>query len=418
VNRRTVRALLTAWFGLAVLLIVTPFIVTVLAIQWRSARAALDHHLQEDLEVAAQMLRREGLEIRWASDLPLDPGYDAGLQRWVEVFTPGHQRVFARGVAARDLVSAALPPPADRGYQTISTPAGARVRIHTAAVTIGGAFFTLRVARSEDEIRGEWLRLVALFGVGVPLAMLAAAGAGYVLSGRALKPIEESHDRLTRFTGDASHELRTPLTAIRSVGEVGLRTARSSYEYRETIGSMLEEVDRLTKLVDALLLLSRWDADRVPVSRAPVDLAELASEVTGQLAILGEERNVDVRFTATSPAMVNADRTSLRQALVNVIDNAIKYSPEDGSVDVVVSRAGGTCEVQVIDDGPGIHPDELERVFDRFYRVDKGRGREIEGVGLGLSIARRAVTANGGRISVHSDGSRGSRFILAFPALR
>jgi heavy metal sensor kinase len=459
VKRPPIRWLLTAWFGVSVLAIVTPFALALLWMQWRASVDALEHHLEEDLAVAAQLLRREpDGAVRWAIAADVDPGYDAGPQRWVEAFDLDGNLLFTRGVARRPGVQEVLPPAraADPAFSSGRTPAGARIRLHVATRDVDGAPYVLRVARTEDDIRADWRHLVRLFLFSIPVAVLMAAGLGYALAGRALAPLariteraraisaeqlsarlpvenphdelgelatvfnqtferlEDAFDRLRRFTADASHELRTPLTAIRSVGEVGLREARSPEAYREIIGSMLEEADRLTRLVNSLLLLSRWDAGQSPPHRAPVDLADVAADVVEQLGVLAEEKGITIRIVADGPAVVDGEASMLRQAVMNVLDNAIKYTAPGGVIDVGSRGSAESCELHVADCGPGIPSGELTRIFDRFHRVSRGRGRD-EGVGLGLAIARMAVEFSGGRIDVTSIEGTGTRFTLRFP---
>ncbi len=458
-KRSGLRTRLAAGFALAVLAVVTPYATAVLAVEWRTAIHALEHHLYEDLEVAAQLLRTRGGRLEWATGEGPDPGYDAGVQRWVEAFAPSGERLYARGVPRDPVVSAALPVPGERrGFAGMRTPAGAHVRLLMEERHVGGVPVILRVARSEDEIRGEWRTLAIIFLLTIPLAMVAAGGVGHVLAGRALAPmarmaerartitadrlherlpvenpndeigglavvfnktierLADAFERLKRFTADASHELRTPLTALRSVGEVGLRDRRTPEEYRDIIGSMLEEADRLTRLVDDLLALSRFDSGRVRLSPEAVDLGALASEVAGHLGVLAEEKGIDVRVRADGRSLALADRQTLRQAVINVLDNAIKYSPQGASVDIVAAPQDGRCTLTIADQGPGIAAEQQRRIFDRFYRVDQARTRDAEGTGLGLSIAQWAVVANRGEIAVESEEGLGSRFIITLPA--
>jgi heavy metal sensor kinase len=232
-----------------------------------------------------------------------------------------------------------------------------------------------------------------------------------------LMRLESSFQQMRRFTADASHELRTPLTAMRSVGEIGLRGRRDPYAYREVIGSMLEEVDRLSLLVDRLLTLSRADSGESILSRERVDLCELAEEVTMQLAVLAEEKQQSLTVEAGSPSHCIGDRMVLRQALLNLVDNAIKYSPDGGRIVVKVSTSGeGMAVLDVSDTGPGIPSDLRPRVFDRFYRADRSRSRENGGgTGLGLSIARWAVEVNGGQLTLESSEGPGATFRITLP---
>jgi heavy metal sensor kinase len=308
----------------------------------------------------------------------------------------------------------------------------------------------------EQRMEGQLREILVVLAGGLPLIVVLAGAGGYILARRALAPIdhlsadarritaerlherltvandrdeigrlaavindtlarlESSFDQLRRFTADASHELRTPLSVIRGIGEMGLRETRTPAEYKDAIGSMLEEVDRLTRLVDTLLRLSRGDAGTVRMSPEPLDLGDLARDVVSSLGILAEERQQRLTVTAPGGIRVAADRMALRDAITNVVDNAIKYAPRQSSIDVAVDRDGSCATVSISDEGPGIPPQHRDRIFDRFYRVDEGRSRVMGGTGLGLAIARWAVEANGGRISVESAG-RGSVFRIVLP---
>jgi signal transduction histidine kinase len=203
---------------------------------------------------------------------------------------------------------------------------------------------------------------------------------------------------------------------LRGIGESELREARTTAEYKDAIGSMLEEVDRLTKLVETLLRLSQADAGTIPVERERVDLGELVRDVVSSLAILAEERRQQLSVDAAGGRIsVLADRLMLREAIANVVDNAIKYGGEASAVDVRVRAAGGHATLAVTDSGPGIAAEHRDRVFDRFYRVDEGRSRDAGGTGLGLSIAKWAIEANGGRISVDAATGGGSVFTIVLP---
>jgi signal transduction histidine kinase len=220
---------------------------------------------------------------------------------------------------------------------------------------------------------------------------------------------------MRRFTSDASHELRTPLTAIRSVGEVGLRGRRDESAYREIIGSMLEEVDRLSQLVESLLTLSRADAGHTRLARRRVDLASLVEDTVTQLHVLAEEKGQRVTTDLHRPVWIDADAVLLRRAVVNVVDNAIKYAPPATAIDVTLSIVAQTAVLIVADQGPGIPPADLPHIFDRFYRVDLARSRQTAGVGLGLSIARWVVEAHDGQVTVESALGRGSAFRIVLP---
>ncbi len=231
-----------------------------------------------------------------------------------------------------------------------------------------------------------------------------------------LSRLEGSFEQLRRFTADASHELRTPLTAIQSVGEVALREDLDAVAYRDRIGSMLEEVGRLSRLIDNLLTLTRADAGAAALTSQEIDAAGLAARAVEDLRALAEEKRQDLTLVSQGPALVRADEATLTLALVNLLDNAIKYTPAGGAITVAVSARAGAILVEVKDNGPGLAPDQAARVFDRFYRVDPSRSAQA-GAGLGLSIAKWAAEANGGRIELESREGCGSTFRLVLPGV-
>jgi heavy metal sensor kinase len=230
-----------------------------------------------------------------------------------------------------------------------------------------------------------------------------------------LARLESSFDQLKRFTADASHELRTPLTAIRSVGEVALQQQGDAERYRDTIGSMLEETNRLTRLVDSLLTMSRADAGRIQLNSSEIGLLDLAREAAALLDVLAEEKEQAVQIAGDATLKILADRTILRQAVVNLIDNAVKYSPVQGNIQIRVTGDGNDALVEVEDSGPGIPAEHRSRIFERFYRIDKARTRADGGTGLGLSIAQWAVAAHGGTIEVQCESGVGSLFRIRLP---
>src|SRR5258708_1014494 len=323
----------------------------------------------------------------------------------------------------------------------------------------GGPVF-MRAAQSENEAHAELARVAGIRGLGLPLGAVVAGGAGYRLARRALARVdrlatranaitaerlserlpvetpddelgrlahafnatlarlEQSFEQMRRFTADASHELRTPLTAMRSVGEVGLQVPRSPEGYREIIGSMLEEADRLSQLVESLLAVSRADAGHTKLSRQRIDFGSLVEETATHLQVLAEERGQRLTTDLQRPVWILADPVVLRRTVVNLLDNAIKYAPSGTEIHATLSAANDHAALTITDQGPGIPAADLPHIFDRFYRVDPARSREIAGVGLGLSIARWVVEVHGGQIAVESELGRGSTFRITLPLER
>ncbi len=284
--------------------------------------------------------------------------------------------------------------------------------------------------------------LTVILMSGIPFALILAVLGGYFLAGRALSPvkavtkkaseinaenlserlpIQNPHDeigqltsvfndtlarldssfkQLRRFTSDASHELRTPLTSIRSVGEVTLQGSMDRKSCQEAIGSMLEETERLTHLVDNLLTLARGDTEKASLTPQYMDLSVLVGEVVEELRILAEEKNQILYSEFQSSVMVTADESTLRQAVSNVFHNAIRHTQIEGHIEVHTAKTeDGNAVIDILDNGPGIPDSERTKVFERFYRASGTRSTEEGGVGLGLAIARWAVEANGGAIT-------------------
>ncbi|TRZ87879.1 hypothetical protein D4R89_09025 [bacterium] len=221
--------------------------------------------------------------------------------------------------------------------------------------------------------------------------------------------------RLRRLTADASDQLRAPLAVGRSVGEVALQGDLDAAAYRDRIGSMLEEVNRLTRLVENLLTLTRADSGHVPLGRTETDVVRLVERAAEDMRALAEEKDQKLNLNLKASAVLRVDEATLRLALVNLLDNAVKYTPPSGVITVESSIRGDEFLIEVMDTGPGIPAEHRERIFGRFYRIEKDRNSLAGGVGLGLSIAKWAVEANGGRIELEIGKKPGSTFRLVFP---
>ena len=233
-----------------------------------------------------------------------------------------------------------------------------------------------------------------------------------------LARIEQSFEQLQRFTADASHELRTPLAAIRSIGEVRLQKRAKPEEYRDTIGSMLEEVNRLASIVEGLLTLSRADAGQIRMQVSVFPLMAVVREAAALLEVLIEDKRQTFTLTGDEAVGAQADRLYIRQAIVNILHNAVMFAPVGGSISARVECASrARVELSIVDSGPGIPAEHSAKVFERFYRADESRRSEDMGAGLGLSIAKWAVEANNGEIGVSSVSEAGSTFWIRLPAV-
>ena len=463
----SVRVRLTLWYVAVMVVVLAVYAVGVYAFVSRSVSQALDQRLRADFYWAAATVDEGPDGLIMAA-----PQVDLLLEEeapWVQVWSDdGRELLFSNQEAMRRPLPETQTLAARTEDSIASFPtAGAPIRVMSGrsyvcpcvedsqtGSLIGKRRVTVQVARSEEAMQQQLRDLLLILVLGLPLAVGTAGLGGYVLARRALAPIEQmtvraqtitaerlsdrlpvsnpenemgrlatvfnetlgrleaSFDQMRRFTTDVSHELRTPLTAIRSVGEVGLRGHRDESAYRSIIGSMLEEVDRLGSLVDRLLTLSRAETGQARLSRDAVDLSALADDVVAHLAVLAEEKRQTLSVDRQATPVVSSDRLVLRQALINLVDNAIKFTPASGQVRIRIDQTPQDAVVEVIDSGPGISSDARERIFDRFYRANDANG---SGTGLGLSLAKGAVEALGGHLTLTATGANGTAFRISIP---
>jgi two-component system OmpR family sensor kinase len=229
--------------------------------------------------------------------------------------------------------------------------------------------------------------------------------------------LEKSFRQVKRFTADASHELKTPLTILRGEVEVGLKKRRGLKEYQQILASNLEEINRMSRIVEDLLILSRADMGELTMEREEIELSALAREVWEDLQRLAKKKRIQLKFMDNGFTRVEGDSLFLRQLILNLTENGLKYTRAGGEVTVRVKgdRDQGVVRLLVTDTGVGIPQKDLKRIFDRFYRVDGARSRETGGTGLGLSICQWIVQAHEGRIAVESRVGKGSTFTVALP---
>lgn len=452
---RTLRARISLWYGAIITVCLIGYSVAVGASFARHIRQELDHRVHEDIELAARAIAIDEAGVAsWPGGyLGKQIEEEDGGGHWVEVWDLAGRRLLTAGTFGPALSEV---PRGREPARTIQLPGGP-VRVKTETVQVKSATLIVRAFVSEEsarrQVRSLWLELG-----GISLTVLVLGGLGGVaLVHRLLGPLARMADRarritakdlherlevevtgqeleqvrdsfnatlsrlegsfgqLRRFTADASHEIRTPLTALRSVGEVALQGENSKDEYREVIGTMLEEVDRLSRLADELLAIARAEGGQAHYSFERLDLGRLVTEVAEQLEVLAEEREQTLVLETDSAVIVNGDRLALRQALMNLIDNAIKYSPRGSPVTVKVRDGSGMAIVEVQDRGAGIAAEHRERIFERFYRIDPSRSREMGGAGLGLSLVKLTAEAHGARLEVESTVGSGSTFRLYVP---
>jgi heavy metal sensor kinase len=341
------------------------------------------------------------------------------------------------------------------GVYEITTGSGATMLVVSKSVSTPSGGYDIEVGSSLDQIQLVLDYVLILLIVAVPVLVGVSASGGYFLISRALKsvdhiartaeqithhnlserlPVSHTGDELERlsisinrmiarldeafqtsrrFLADASHELRTPLTAIKGELEEIVRRRNLSEELRERTGSVLEEVGRLTHIVEGLLAVARLDAGDAQREWLRFDLAELATTTAEQMKLLAEDQRIALICDTGDRVDVEGDRARLKQVIVNLLDNAIKYTSEGGSIRLSV-RAHERAVLEISDTGIGIPEYELTHVFDRFFRVDKARSRNVEGTGLGLAIVKSICTAHGAEIEAESTVGRGSCFRIKF----
>lgn len=312
------------------------------------------------------------------------------------------------------------------------------------------------VAEPVSVIDESLRRLRREFFAGVPLILLLATLGGYFLARKSLLPIalmdrqtqritaenlaarldvmndrdelgglaitinellerlEQAFNEQQRFIADASHELRTPLAVLRGETEVSLSQSRSVDEYQASLNLIKDEAERLSRIVEDLFVLARQPADRKAVTRQPVRLDKIVSECGRAAQVLAGQKDLKLTVDPGAALALNGDDELLQRMILNLLDNAVKYTPAGGEISVQLVATNGDARLTVRDNGIGIPATDQPHVFDRFYRVDKARSRALGGAGLGLSIARQIAEAHGGTVGVESSNG-GSVFTVVLP---
>jgi heavy metal sensor kinase len=450
----SIRFRLTGWYAVALSLLLVVYATATFVAVRHEFFEQLDDQLQDGFTAARSSLARTaGNHVMWTGAQHHDS------ENAIEVWSTTGEAIY-RSAASTTLSPPAAPmsaPPHTQPQYASVMVNGHRWRTLGGVSDVSGTPVVVRISRSEERLRDQLREILVVLVLGLPVVVGLAGLGGYMIARRALAPIdslasearritadrlherlsvpnqqdeigrlaavinetfarlESSFDQLRRFTADASHELRTPLAVIRGTGEVGLAQAQTVADCKEAMGSMLEEVDRLTNLVDTLLRLSYGDAGTIRLRRELTMLGDLVDEVTTSLTILAEERGQKLSVEVLDDIDVMIDRLVLREAISNVVDNAIKYSRRGATIHIRVFSRDGAGVIEVVDQGPGIPAEHRQRIFDRFFRVDQARSRESGGTGLGLAIAKWAVEANGGVIDADHAPGGGSVFRITLP---
>jgi heavy metal sensor kinase len=335
---------------------------------------------------------------------------------------------------------------------------GQRVAVYSLPYTsAAGTRYLIETGAPHAHIEQLLRRLLILLLLVTPLVLLAAAVGGYLVMTQPLKPVvllTEKAERIgvgppgerlpviatgdelerlslslnrmisrledalahnRRFSADVSHELRTPLTILRGELEQVIRMRDSRPDVTEPLGSALEEIERLAKIVESLLTISYLDSAGAGIEFNRFDLQEMVRTTAEQMRLLAEEKRITLRIESRGPVCALGDESRIKQVLVNLLDNAIKYTPESGRIVIGVEAQNNDAVLTVADDGIGIPAELLPHVFERFYRADRARSRQSAGVGLGLSIVEAICRAHGGGVSITSEEGRGTNVHVRLP---
>jgi signal transduction histidine kinase len=310
-----------------------------------------------------------------------------------------------------------IPPPdsAQPTFATINLGDGDTARVLLRRMPDGGMLVT---GTSLEPVESALHSLLLVLIGGGALGLLLSVAAAWFLSGRALVPIQQAFQQQQEFIADASHELRTPLTVLRSATDLMNQHRDEPLEENgELFDDVRAEIARMERLAQDLLTLARSDAGGLELMTAPVEMQEIAAEVVRRTKPLAHSKGVELSLHGleTGDSTVDADPDRMQQVLLILIDNAIKHTPRSGRVDVSVRRHGQQVAVEVADTGSGISPENLPRIFDRFYRADKARARDEGGTGLGLAIAKMLVDAHHGQLQLTSQLGSGTQATVTLP---
>ena len=456
---RSIRLRLTLWYVLLLAIILAGFSAGIYLTLRHNLYANLDDSLDTRIHDLEALVRYEGAYPTLSQSLSANSP-DLGEQ-FVRIYDASGRLTFDNSGAAGSVPvdggavqNALAGGSATRGLSVDGEPFRARI---VPILQNGQPTGALEVGRAAGDVSDTLNTLLIILATAYPVTLAVASLGGVFLASRALSPIdkltrlarhisaedlsqrlnlrlpddelgrlartfdemiarlEDAFRRQRQFTADASHELRTPLTAVKGEVEVALTRPREPDAYREVLRSVNEEADRLIRLVGSLLTLARADAGQIPVALEAVDVADLVGSAVEQVRPAAHQRDIELVLASGPPVILRADEDLLLQLLLNLLDNAIKYTPLGGRVTAGWNTNSAQVELWVRDTGAGIAPEHLPHIFDRFYRADKARSRAEGGVGLGLSICRWIAEAHGGSISVESGPGNGSTFTVRVP---
>lgn len=460
-NTRSLSFRLVAWYaGVLTAVFVLLGALTIFFLQRYLEANLLDAQARRARQIAGTLISSTSRADEGALPGEVEKLYSPeASERFIRITRADGHVVYVSGLPKAERYDPAQVPPASTGEHTrkVRLPENSLLIAAITAAGADGTRYVVEVGASGAGTDATLARVLLMLATGLPIAVCAAVAGGFVLVRRSLAPVArmaataeaitqhnlgerlpvvDSGDELERlavslnlmisrleaaidgskqFVADASHELRTPLTVMRGELESLAQDWQLPGEAREALGSVLEEVLRLAEIVEGLFALSRLDAGEAHAPWQRFDLGELAATTAGQMSLLAEDKHVSVACESNPGVIVEGDRARLKQVIVNLLDNAIKYTPSGGHVSLSVKREGGRAILEVADDGIGIPAEALPHVFKRFYRVDGSRTRLQGGAGLGLSIVESICTAHAARVEVSSVPGNGSTFRMLAP---
>ena len=458
------RVRLTLWYGSALAIVLIIFSFVLYAITARNLRDAVDQSLEETATTAVRSLEERGfLPLIDEEELLSQFPELARIDKFFQIFSPsGTITIRSPNIKQHEVpLSRAALETTFKGqtiFESAKYPNEPPLRLISVPIVYrGNLLYIVQVGTSMESIEDTLHRFLVLITVAVPIALAVSLAGGWFLAGRALRPVDAitlaaqriaggdlsqrlvmsaapdeigrlagtfndmigrldvSFRQIRQFTSDASHELRTPLTVMKGETELVLRRPRPLEDYQSVLESNLEEIDRMTHIVDELLFLSRADMGEVKMESLPVSLEALVEDIHRQATLLGQDRNIDVMLGTVMPAVVLGDELRLRELLLNLVENAVKYSHPGGKVEIALINDDRQAHLSVTDQGIGIGPADQKRIFDRFFRTDVARAHTKKGTGLGLAICAWIAESHRGRIEVHSDIGHGSAFTVILP---